>query len=465
MPLATLSFLFWCLPAVILAFFAVSFSKKAQNGVLLVASLLLYTLGQTVYVAVLVAVIAANWLFGLWMRGKDGGRKGVFLLSCLCNAAVLLVFKFAAPLQAFTGGWQIVLPIGLSLYVLQAIAYCADVYSGETEPEKNIASLGLYLSFFPKIIAGPILRYADFKTALDTRCATLDNAHSGFVRVIVGLGKIVIVAQPFASLAHHIFIWSAMGQAQMAVSVLTAWIGVISLWLQLYFELSGCADMAIGLAQIFGITLPENFNRPFAASTVTGFWNRFNITVIDWFRTYVSRPLNKKATNRDTLVRNNLIVWLLMGLWYKAGWEFLVFGFLFFACTLVEEFFGVKEREQLFIGRFLYTQGMVMAGWVILKTENLYQMGRYFMNLLGASMNALADARAFALLKENGIWFAVAAALLIAPLQRWIDKFKNHERTAVRTGYICVQAIVVCLVLFFSAARLLQSMATYYFYL
>ncbi len=362
-------FLFFFLPAVVLC---VKLSpKRARSGVLLVFSLLFYAWGEPRYVLLMLAVIAGNYLAGLLLarcpaERRGGARRLVLALAVAFNLACLGYFKYAGflteSLNRLAGTrWpvpEIALPIGISFYTFQSMSYVIDVYRGETETQRDPLLFGTYVSLFPQLIAGPIVRYRDVAAQLREREETLEGFGHGTARFLYGLAKKVLIANQTGLLADRMLLTQG--------GTLSAWLGMAAYTLQIYFDFSGYSDMAIGLGEMFGFHFLENFNYPYQARSITEFWRRWHMSLSGWFREYVYIPLggNRKGLARQCL--NLLTVWLLTGLWHGAAVNFLLWGLYYAALLILEKLFAGRLLERLpSLLRRLITLLLVAFGWGI----------------------------------------------------------------------------------------------------
>ncbi len=346
MVFSSITFLFFFLPVFLMGYLGVG--KKGRNLFLLLASLFFYLWGEQLFVLVMLASIVMNYFFGLLLDrvGIQGSRAGKFLLAAalVANLGMLVFFKyanFAVDNLNLLLSWlnmplmhlhKVHLPIGISFFTFQAMSYLIDLYRQEYKAQKNPLYLGLYISLFPQLIAGPIVRYSDIAEHIKKRTVSLHDFACGAERFVFGLGKKILIANPMGLMADHIF---AM-QAEL-LSTGTAWLGITCYTLQIYFDFSGYSDMAIGLGRMFGFHFLENFNYPYISRSIREFWRRWHISLSTWFRDYLYIPLggNRHGNNRTSL--NLLIVFLLCGLWHGASWNFILWGLMY-------GFFLVAER-------------------------------------------------------------------------------------------------------------------------
>lgn len=410
MATSSLAFLVYGLPACIVLYYLCFFSRPLQNGVLLLASLLFYAFGQTVYLPVLLGSILWSWLLGLWIdrrRARGRGGAGVTWLAAAGNILPLAAFRLAGPglellcplLGLPTPAVPAAAPLGLAFFTLQSVGYCVDVYRGEAAAERNPLYVGLYLSFFPKLTGGPLVDYAELRRQMALRTHGVDQISRGLCRFVLGLSKKVLLADQLAYLSDFVFNRTSMDNTVVQVPVLLVWLGLLALGLQIYYELSGYADMAVGLGLVFGFTLPEQFRAPFQADSLTDFWRRWNITGLGWFRKYLYGSMPRQE-NTDLVLRNLALVWLCFGLWHGFEWTFLAWGAWNFTALLAEHSFRYVAELPGRVLRNVYTLLTVAVGFVLLKSPTLYHAGQFFIDLLGLGNNAFVDDFFFAALRE-----------------------------------------------------------------
>ena len=363
MVFSSLFFLYIFLPLCLLLYF-IQRSLTAKNIVLLCASLVFYAWGEPVYVLLMLAVSALNWGFSLAFEKK---RSRALLALCVAlNLSGLIVFKYAGFLvencnaifkTAFAVP-QISLPIGISFYTFQALSYSVDVYRKDVAAQRSYWKLLLYVSMFPQLIAGPIVRYADIAPQLDSRQTTLEDVSSGACRFVIGLSKKVLLANVLYELITAF-------QQSRDLSVLYFWLYAVSFALQLYFDFSGYSDMAIGLGRIFGFRFQENFNYPYISGSITEFWRRWHMTLSGWFREYVYIPLggNRKGLKRQ--IFNLFVVELLTGIWHGANWNFICWGLYYFVLLAAEKLFLLPHLQKGKVWPHIYTLFLVVVGWAM----------------------------------------------------------------------------------------------------
>ena len=344
---SSIPFLYYFLPVVMILYFLAP--QKVKNGFLLIASLIFYGIGEPKYLILIVTAILSGYVFGILIgkyKERPVGRLFLFL-SVAVPLGMLLWFKYADfAISGINGVFglsipllRIALPIGISFYTFQILSYNVDVYRGDVEPERNIINFAAFVSLFPQLIAGPIVRYSE--VAPDLRKRSIDGAqvYKGLVRFLTGLGKKVLVANPLFQLCE-IF------RAAAEPSVLFYWIYAVAFALYVYFDFSGYSDMAIGLGKMMGFKFPENFNYPFISKSATEFWRRWHMTLGRWFRDYVYIPMGGNRRSRPRWLFNILTVWVLTGLWHGAAWNFAVWGLFFAVVLAVEKLWILKPLEK-----------------------------------------------------------------------------------------------------------------------
>ena len=386
-------FLFVFLPAVLLFYYLLP--RQLKNIYLLIASLVFYAWGEIFYVLIMLVSIGFNYIFGLLLdNGRAGPRKKLVLATGIAiNLALLGWFKYAnflvdninqliAMSGAGTVDWTPVhLPLGISFFTFQAISYLVDVYREENRAQRNLVDIALYISLFPQLIAGPIVRYHDIARQLKHRVISLELVNSGMQRFIYGLAKKILIANPLGMVADQVF---AISGGELTTGL--AWLGIVCYTLQIYFDFSGYSDMAIGLGRMLGFRFLENFNYPYISKSIREFWRRWHISLSTWFRDYLYIPLggSRKGTLRTYI--NLLIVFCLCGLWHGASWTFLVWGIFHGSFLALERSPAGRLLDRLpaVLGH-VYTLFVVMAGWVFFRTESMAEALSYFQALAGQS--------------------------------------------------------------------------------
>lgn len=418
------TFLFLFLPFVLAGYYIfLRGMRRGQNLFLLVCSLFFYAWGEPRFLPVMLLSIAMNYGFGRWVyRRRFRGRSLALPVAAAvgCNLAVLFVFKYLAftmeSLNALGLGLTvpvIQLPIGISFFTFQALSYVLDVAMGRTEVQRSPLALGLYVSFFPQLIAGPIVKYADVAQQIEGRVESWADFSAGCSRFLIGLSKKVLLANQMAVVADRVF-----ATDPAALSTPMAWLGTLCYSFQLYYDFSGYSDMAIGLGLMFGFRFRENFDHPYAAKSVTEFWRRWHISLGAWFRDYVYIPLggNRVAVWRH--IRNLLVVWLLTGLWHGANWTFVLWGLFYFFLLCLEKYIPGMKRLPAPLGR-VYTLLAVNFLWMLFRADTVEYAGAFLLTMLGWNGTGTADPACGLYAAENAV-FLVLALLFSFPFAPWL---------------------------------------------
>lgn len=367
----SISFLYYFLPALIIIYFITP--KKYKNIILLIASLLFYFYGEPKYVFLMIAEIIIAYIGAILIDKYKNQSKNILIITLFIHVFLLIIFKYTDFIiqtindisNANIKLLNIALPIGISFYTFQIISYIIDVYNGKVNVQKNIIKLATYVSLFPQLVAGPIVRYQTVEKELDNRTHSFNNFAYGIRRFSIGLAKKVLIANALGELCSKAFLADEK-------TVVFFWIFGISYMLQLYFDFSAYSDMAIGLGRIFGFHFPENFNYPYISKSITEFWRRWHISLSTWFKDYVYIPLGGNREGKYKQIRNILIVWLLTGIWHGANWTFLIWGLLFGIILIIEKLWLNKFMEKLpsFIRR-IYVLFIVMILFIIFNSDNM----------------------------------------------------------------------------------------------
>lgn len=384
-----LTFLLLFLPAVLLVYFIVP--KRFKNAVLFLFSLLFYAWGEPVYVVLMLFSTVLDFSCGKVVdryRGTPKAKIGL-LVSVFVNLGLLCLFKytdfFITTINSITGTaiplLNLPLPIGISFYTFQTMSYTIDVYRGDAKVQNNTISFGAYVSLFPQLIAGPIVRYQTIADQLNDRTHSFDKFGDGVKRFAVGLAKKVLLANNIGLL------WSAVSKTDISqLSVVSAWLGAIAFAFQIYFDFSGYSDMAIGLGKIFGFDFLENFNYPYISKSVTEFWRRWHISMGTWFRDYVYIPLGGNRKRFAVQIRNIAVVWLLTGFWHGASWNYVLWGVFYGILLIIEKLFLLKylNKAPSFIGH-IYAVICILIGWVFFAFEDISQGLDYLKVMFGGA--------------------------------------------------------------------------------
>lgn len=369
-----------------------------RNGFLLAANLVFYAWGEPVYVLLMLGSITMNYVFGLWIERRqqsDRSAKGVLALSVAANLGLLGFFKYTglfaqlfSAIPAFAGMMfpDILLPIGISFYTFQTMSYVIDVYREEVPAQHNYVAFGTYVSLFPQLIAGPIVRYRDVDRQLTHRTESFEMFGSGVLLFSVGLAKKVLLANQFGAF------FNLFGVTPLENGALGSWVGIAAFTLQIYFDFSGYSDMAIGLGRMFGFEFLRNFNYPYISKSITEFWRRWHISLSTWFRDYLYIPLGGSRCSRGRTIFNLFVVWSLTGLWHGASVNFVLWGVYYFALLVLEKFVYAKStREPPKVLRWLYTIVLVLIGWVIFNFTDFELMRQYLVSMFGGGTGVISD--------------------------------------------------------------------------
>ena len=424
---SSIPFLYYFLPAVLICYFLAP--KRAKNAVLLLFSLVFYGWGEPKLVFLMIFTIAVFYFCGLAIgRAENQGRKKICLsVSVAVSLSLLGLFKYAdfmiGSVNTVTGLHlpllKLALPVGISFYTFQCLSYTIDVYRGTAEVQKDPIAFGAYVTLFPQLIAGPIVRYVDVAKELRHRSHTWENVSYGLRRFLTGLSKKVILADNFALL---IKIFRESGEP----SVLFYWMYAIAFMLNIYFDFSGYSDMAIGLGRIFGFHFLENFNYPYMSKSITEFWRRWHMSLGSWFRDYVYIPLGGNRVSRGRWVFNILVVWMLTGAWHGAAWNFVLWGLFYAAFLLLEKWVpGLQKLPNLL--QHVYVLLVVILGFVLFNAESLTQAGSDLMALFGCADLPMTSAETLYYLKSYSLLFLVGclgATPVMKHLAQWTSGTK-----------------------------------------
>ena len=348
---SALEFIFLFLPISVGVYFLLP--RRCKNVWLLLSGLLFYGIGEPRYLPLMVFTILADYLFGRWLEKNDRGRtaaRGILAFALVFNIGQLALFKYFDPL-----GWG--LPIGISFYTFQALSYVIDVYRRKVSATGSIVDFGAYVSLFPQLIAGPIVKYSDLERELKERKHSTERIAWGVRTFCAGLAKKVILANPAGEM------WELLSSGESAAEL---WLGVLFFSFQIYFDFSGYSDMAVGLGRVFGFDFPQNFNYPYISQSITEFWRRWHMTLSGWFREYVYIPLGGNRGGRLKTYRNLLLTWILTGIWHGAGVNFLLWGLYFALILIMEKAFLGRWLEKAWSSvRHVYSLLLIGVGWII----------------------------------------------------------------------------------------------------
>lgn len=444
MVFSSLTFWFIYLPLVLVLYYVTP--KKARNIVLFLVSLAFYGWGEPVYISVMLITILINYIAGYLISKSQSKKKLWLILSVVLNLSFLVFFKYSGMIVSTLNLLPFInisfsapaLPIGISFYTFQAMSYTIDVYREECSVQKNPLVLGTYVTLFPQLIAGPIVRYTDVETQLTKRKETLEKFKSGVLLFLAGMGKKVLLANQFA------LMYKNLNETGDGFGVLASWAGLLALTLQIYFDFSGYSDMARGLGRMIGFEFMVNFNYPYISRSITEFWRRWHISLSTWFRDYVYIPLggNRKGFKRQ--IFNLFIVWLLTGLWHGASYNFVLWGLYFFVILACEKFFLSKilNKAPKAVGH-IYSIVLIMLGWAIFSFDNMSELTAFLGSLFGAQGVVATEAQASVVLSYLPI--CLAGCVLSTPLIKVLyEKVRNAKYAVLLETAFCIVIMLLC---------------------
>ncbi len=443
MVFSSLIFLFYFLPIVMIAYF---FSPpKVRNIIILVSGIVFYAWGEPFYILIMLLSTAIDYTAGRLIDKYDKNeklRRLCLIVSVCVNLGLLSVFKygsfFITNINALLGtnihDPQLPLPIGISFYTFQSMSYTIDLYMRKIKVQKNFFSFAAYVTLFPQIVAGPIVRYEDVAKEIDDRSVTIGKVSEGIAVFLKGLGKKVLLANNIG------LVWSQIkAMDYSSISALTAWIGILAFTFQIYFDFSGYSDMAVGLGKMLGFNFPKNFDHPYISKSVSEFWRRWHITLGAWFRSYVYIPLGGNRKGKARQIFNMFVVWALTGLWHGASWNFVLWGLYFFVLLVIEKLFlGRFFDAHRGIGRFC-TLAAVYFGWIFFKFTDMSLIGTVLKGMFCFNGNPIStyEARSFAL---GYVLFFIIAVLACTPLAKNIG-IQLKKRAAVSVAANAVNTV------------------------
>lgn len=419
----SISFLYYFLPIVIILYFIVP--KKFKNFILFVSSIFFYFCGEPIYTFLMIGEIFIAYVGARYLEKH---RKKSILVSLLAiHIGALGLFKYSDftinNINQIFGSkiplLKLALPIGISFYTFQIISYVVDVYRGKVKAQKSFLKLATYVSLFPQLIAGPIVRYETIEKELDNRTSNFENFAYGVRRFVIGLGKKVLIANMLGELCD---VFSTTNEK----SVLFYWIFAISYSLQIYFDFSAYSDMAIGLGRMFGFHFLENFNYPYISKSITEFWRRWHMSLSSWFRDYVYIPLGGNRKETIILVRNIFIVWALTGIWHGANWTFVIWGLMYGIMLIIEKLLLTKHLEKMpSILQRIYVLFTVMISFIIFNANSIGEAWNNIIGLFGANGESLINASTVYYLKSHLVVLVIAIIGSTPLLKNIIEKLKT----------------------------------------
>lgn len=425
MVFSSLVFLFVFLPIVLVLYYLSG--KKYRNYLLLLASLFFYAWGEPTYVVIMLISIGANYLCGLLVDEKRADKVRVtgVVISVIFNICMLGVFKYSGFFvkninTAFNTSLpvpEIALPLGISFFTFQAMSYVVDVYRKDAKVQKNIFDLSLYISLFPQLVAGPIVRYQTVANQIEEREHNIIKFGDGVRRFIIGLGKKVLLSNSLGMLADSVF-----GMQTYQLTIVSTWLGILAYSLQIFFDFSGYSDMAIGLGKMFGFEFLENFNYPYISQSASEFWRRWHISLGSWFRDYVYFPLGGSRRGNVRTYINLFIVWFLTGFWHGASWTFIAWGLYFGLLIGMEKSYLGKLLNKVprFV-RHIYLLLVVMIGWVFFRADSFSYSIEFIKNMFFMGTNVIFDGVAASYI--NDYWFVLVLSMIFCmPIVDWFRR-------------------------------------------
>lgn len=419
------------LPVVLMGYYLICKIEKrgTKNLWLLLASILFYAYGEPFFVYVMLFASLFNWFISKLISEKEGIKKNIcFIIGLAGNSILLVHYKYTGFMieninivfDLNITVPQLTLPIGISFFSFQALSYIIDIYRGDAEVAKTPLQACLYLMFFPQLIAGPIIRYKSIANEITVRRENIDDFSDGIGRLIIGIGKKVLIANVLGETVDLIF------SGTLEESVVLYWIGAFSYMLQIYYDFSGYSDMAIGLGRMFGFHFEENFNYPYISKSITEFWRRWHISLGTWFKDYIYIPLGGSRVNKGRLISNLFVVWLLTGIWHGANWTFVVWGIYYFVFLTVEKI-GIKQIEKIPEGlRYIFTMFIVFIGWIIFRSDSIGNAVIYIQKMFGLKNMAVVNDISYLYIKENVVTILIGI-IFSFPISRKInDVLEKH---------------------------------------
>ena len=420
---SSITFLYYFLPIVLLTYFFTP--TKYRNVILFISSLFFYAWGEPTYIILMLVSISVGYFFALGMNRFSKYRKIIFILSLVITLGFLFVFKYTnffitnlnALLHVSIPLAKISLPIGISFYTFQIVSYLIDVYRNEVQEQKSFLHLATYISLFPQLIAGPIVRYKDVALELEHRTHSFDKVYEGIRRFMLGLGKKILIANTMGA-----FVVSATSLSDK--SILLYWMLAIAIGFQIYFDFSGYSDMAIGLGKIFGFHFMENFNYPFIADSITDFWRRWHISLGSWFRDYVYIPLGGSRCSKARGLFNIFVVWFLTGFWHGAEWNFILWGLFFWVVLMFEKRFLLSSLKDHKVIAHIYVILLVLISFIIFNSSSLGEIVVSVKSMLGMNHLPLYNLSSLYYIRSYIVVFIIAVIGSTPLMKKLVQKIK-----------------------------------------
>ena len=450
MVFSSIPFLFFFFPACLVLYYLVPF--KVKNIILLLFSLIFYSWGEPIYIVLMLFSSLVNYLTGIFIEKSksDKVQKLILALCVIINLGLLGFFKYTnffidqvnAVTKAGIEAMEIALPIGISFYTFQNMRYSIDVYRKDYNAEKSFITYLAYITMFPQLIAGPIVRFSTVREELRNRTINLEKTSLGVARFLVGIFKKVLIANNIGML------WDTISaQSSDGLSIATAWLGAAAYTLQLYFDFSGYSDMAIGMGHMLGFTFNENFNYPLSAVSVTDFWRRWHISLSTWFRDYVYIPLGGNRKGKGRTLFNLLVVWTLTGFWHGAAWNFMIWGFYYGVLLILEKNVWGKLLNKLpsFFGH-IYTLFIVVFGFTIFVFDDMTALSEYVKQMFGFTSTCFIDKGILEYLVNYGAVIILAAVFSFPVCKAVRERIESSESIALkRTAGVLTAVVYIAL--------------------
>ena len=463
MVFSTSIFIYLFLPITLIIYYLMP--KKGKNLIILLSGLLFYSWGEPIYVIVMLISTMIDYFAGLIMNhfeGRKVPRRICLIVSIVMNLGLLGIFKYsgfiAENINAIAGTQIIdinnmnffgieylpmnMLPIGISFFTFQSMSYTIDLYLGNVKVQKNPISFAAFVTLFPQIVAGPIVRYDDVAKELDDRSITIDLIYDGIIKFIIGLSKKVLIANSIGAL------WTSIKATDIAnVSVVSSWLGILAFTFQIYFDFSGYSDMAVGLGKMMGFNFPKNFDYPYLSKSISEFWRRWHITLGAWFKSYVYIPLGGNRKGMARTIFNLAVTWFLTGVWHGASWNFILWGTLYGVVIILEKLFLGKLLDKIpDIFGHIYTMLLVILGWVLFDTADLPTAGAYIAKMFGFGGGAFIDSTAMYQIATYGITFIICIIGCTNLPKLAVEALKKKSAVLVNYGGIAVMTsmFIIC---------------------
>ena len=452
MVFSSITFLYVFFPIVLGIYYALP--RKHKNFFLLIASLLFYAWGEPLYIVIMLFSTVFDYVNGILIEKyqknpqTEHRAKYVVLGSIIINLGLLCFFKYTdffienlnqIPLFSNLKPLNLVLPIGISFYTFQTMSYTIDVYRKDVKAQRKLIPFGAYVTLFPQLIAGPIVRYKSIADQLEGRRETLERFYRGITKFTVGLGKKVLLANNIGMLFDY-----TKALPQTEISVVLSWLGVIAYGFQVYFDFSGYSDMAIGLSRMFGFEFEENFQYPYISKSITEFWRRWHISLGTWFREYVYIPLGGNRVTTGKHIRNILIVWLLTGFWHVAAWNFVLWGAYFGIVLLIEKYFLLNLLKKLpNIFSHFYALFFILIGWTIFAFDDFQMLKNYLQNMFFLNGLPLYNQQTAYAFSNYGVILIILAVASTPLLYRIYNRLKEKTWMPVVVGILVMSCLIL----------------------